>query len=77
MKEKYVRSIIKTVSWRVIASTITISLVFWVTGKLTLSLGVGLVEAVIKMLVYYLHERGWDKVGWGRKKEPCVSILDD
>jgi len=30
------------------------------------SLGVGLVEVILKMIFYYLHERAWNKVSWGK-----------
>lgn len=61
------RSIVKTMSWRVVASLTTMTLVFIFTGKLIISLGVGISEAVIKTFLYYLHERIWGNIKWGRK----------
>ena len=68
MKEKKIRSIIKSLSWRIIASLTTIILVFLFTGKPIVSLGIGGVEFGTKAMFYYAHERGWNKIKWGIKK---------
>ncbi|MAG73452.1 hypothetical protein CL620_03995 [archaeon] len=67
MREKKKRSIAKMISWRIIASSTTIVLVYLVTNRVDLSVGVGMAEALLKMAFYYTHERGWDKIEWGRK----------
>ncbi len=58
-RESHVRSIIKAVSWRCIATGTTFGIVFVVTGKLTFATSVAGVEVVAKMVFYYLHERAW------------------
>ncbi len=68
MSESHKRSLAKTISWRIIATTTTMTLVFIFTGELTLSLGVGALEVVTKMFFYYIHERLWNKSLWGEKK---------
>ncbi len=65
-KEIKIRSVIKTITWRFLATLTTFSLVFIFTGKFELALTVGAIEAFIKMLIYFLHERGWDRIHWGR-----------
>ncbi len=71
--ESNVRSVVKTLSWRVIATGTTATIVWLFTGELALAVAVGGVEAVSKMLLYYIHERGWDRVRLGRKEvEPAV-----
>lgn len=72
-KESHRRTLFKTVCWRVIASVTTMLIVFAFTGKVIISLGVGFVEAIMKLLLYYLHERIWGKISWGKPKYP----LDD
>ena len=52
-------SLAKAVSWRVVASVSTFALVFLFTGKLELAAAVGAVEVVLKIALYYAHERGW------------------
>jgi len=69
MRERRTRSIIKAVSWRVFATLTTIAVVYLFTGELVLSIGVGFVEALSKLVLYYIHERLWDKVKWGKKAE--------
>lgn len=72
-KETHLRSVIKTISWRFLATLTTFSLVWIFTGKLDTALTVGGLEVVIKMLIYFLHERGWAKILWGKKEiDPFV-----
>ena len=68
MKEKHQRSIAKTITWRIIATLTTVALVFLFTGELAISLGVGVLDVIIKLLFYYIHERAWDSTNWGRTK---------
>ena len=64
-KEARYRSVIKALTWRVIATLITMLIVFAFTDKLALSLGVGFVEVVVKIIAYYLHERVWVRIKFG------------
>jgi uncharacterized membrane protein len=68
------RSILKAVSWRVIATMTTMTIVYIFTRELTLSLEVGLLEVTSKMLFYYLHERFWAAISWGKPKHPLAAI---
>jgi len=67
--EKRNRSILKAFVWRSIATFTTMSIVFAYTGETALSLGVGVVEVVSKMVLYYGHERAWARIGWGTTTE--------
>ncbi len=72
-KETHLRSIVKTISWRVLATLTTISLVYIFIGDLTVAVSVGGIEVFLKMLVYFLHERAWDKIKFGKKEiQPAV-----
>ncbi len=73
-KDAHHRSILKALSWRVIATLATMSIVFAFTRKVALSAGVGAVEVVVKLILYYLHERIWGFLGIGRKKHPLSSL---
>jgi len=64
--DKPSRSIAKSFSWRVIASLTTLILVFIFTGKITLALTVGFLEFTLKLIFFYVHERTWNKISWGR-----------
>lgn len=73
-KEAHYRSILKALSWRFLATAATILIVFAFTRKLVLSVGVGAVEVVTKLVLYYFHERIWSLVGVGRKSHPLSSL---
>jgi adenylylsulfate kinase len=64
--DSHTRSITKAISWRVLATITTMSIVYYFTGSLNLSLGVGILDVVIKIIIYYFHERTWNKIGWGK-----------
>ena len=68
------RSILKALSWRVCATITTMVIFFALTGKLALALGAGGIEVVIKLALYYLHERAWGHFGIGRKEHPLASF---
>ncbi|MBD3252119.1 DUF2061 domain-containing protein [Candidatus Pacearchaeota archaeon] len=63
--DKQKRSFAKTITWRICATLTTIILVWVFIGELSVALSVGFVEMIVKMFVYYFHERAWDKFGWG------------
>ena len=43
------------------------TLVYAFTGKADLSLEIGLLDVVTKLAFYFLHERAWERVGYGRQ----------
>jgi len=65
MGEKRIRSIAKGISWRILATITTVTLVFLFTGNLALSMSIGVLDIIIKFTLYYLHERAWVMVNWG------------
>lgn len=66
--ESHARSIVKGITWQVLANITTTSLVFGFTRDVTLSLKVAASAAVIKITLYWLHERAWLRVMWGRDR---------
>lgn len=68
MSEKSYRSIAKSVSWRTIGTIDTMVIALVITGKPGLALSIGGVEVFTKMGLYYLHERTWNKINFGRLK---------
>ncbi len=71
--ETKTRSIIKSVSWRILATLTTIVLVYIFIGDTKIALSVGGIEVFLKMLIYFLHERGWEKIRFGRREvNPAV-----
>jgi len=73
-KEAHIRSILKAISYRVLAAIATATIVFVFTRRIVLSISVGLVESIVKMICYYLHERAWSFIGFGKNKHPLSSL---
>lgn len=64
-RESRIRSLLKAVSYRLIG-TLTTALVAWfVTGNVQAALTIGVAESVLKLGVYYAHERAWQMVPRG------------
>ena len=66
MKDKYYRSIIKALSWRVTGTADTVVVSYFVTGKIGLAVSIGFVELFTKVALYYVHERVWNRISFGR-----------
>ena len=66
MKVSKRRSLIKAFTWRLVGTVDTFVISFIVTRKLSFALAISSVEVVTKILLYYFHERAWNKVRWGR-----------
>ncbi|NQX97519.1 MAG: DUF2061 domain-containing protein [Flavobacteriales bacterium] len=60
------RSVVKTISWRVIGTLDTILISWLIIGTLELAFSIGAVELVTKMGLYFFHERAWNKIKWGK-----------
>jgi adenylylsulfate kinase len=65
--EKRVRSVAKTMSWRIVATSTTILLVFLFTRDFVISASVGSLEVLAKTVIYYVHERIWNVLDFGRE----------
>lgn len=66
--ERKRRSMTKAMSWRILATLTTMTIVYAFTRKFDLTLIVGGLDVVLKMTLYYYHERIWTKIEWGKKK---------
>jgi len=75
-RETHARSVAKAVSWRLMGTVATSLIVFVVTRRLALSLAVGVFEFVSKIGFFWLHERLWDRLRFGREEvQPVVVWL--
>lgn len=62
-----VRSLAKAVSWR-ITGTIDTFIISWIiTGHVLLATGIAFTEIMTKIVLFWLHERVWNQVKWGRE----------
>ena len=68
------RSILKAISWRTWATMTTAVLVFIFTGRFALAVTIGLLEVIAKMVLYFFHERLWQRIGYGKKEIPAFVL---
>jgi adenylylsulfate kinase len=72
--ETKTRSVFKAASWRTLATLTTAVIVFIFTGRFTLAITVGCLEVVAKMGLYFLHERLWHRIRYGKKEIPSFVV---
>ena len=66
--ETHSRSFVKAVTYRVFGSLTTAGIVFFYSGNAKVSAGAGALDAVSKIFLYFLHERVWHYIPFGRGK---------
>jgi len=66
--EKYERSVTKTVTYRILIVISTFIVTYFLTGEVRLSIEITAVANIINTFLYFLHERIWNRIGWGRTK---------
>ncbi len=68
------RSLAKALSWRAIAWSITATVAYLFTGKIAFALSIGFADSLIKIFAYYLHERTWMTVDYGRPQVAAAAV---
>ncbi len=63
------RSLVKSLSWRFLATLITGTVAFGITGEAHFAIEIGLLDTSIKLFVYYAHERAWTRIRYGMPPE--------
>ena len=66
--DHHFRSLVKAISWRATGTLDTIVVAGVITGRLKVALSIGLVELFTKICLYYLHERLWNRIHFGKVK---------
>jgi uncharacterized membrane protein len=57
--DKPIKSLMKSISWRIVGTIDTMIISYFITGKVTIALSIGSVEVFTKTILYYFHERLW------------------
>lgn len=65
--EKHSRSFAKAVSYRVVSIIADTALVYLITRKIELTLGIVVLSNAVSLFLYYFHERIWNKIHYGRR----------
>jgi len=72
--ETHYRSIIKALSWRAGGTVVTCLVACIVTGSFDLAAKIGILDTVIKIGAFYIHERFWNRLDFGKQKPPDYQI---
>jgi len=75
MRESHLRSVLKGFSWRIIATLTLVCIVYMVDGNIGAAIQVGLLEFLLKLFIYYAHERAWANYLNDRLQTPKVSLF--
>jgi uncharacterized membrane protein len=60
------RSFAKALSYRIWGTLSSFAVAYLITRSASLSGVIAFWETVVKVFIYYAHERGWNKISWGR-----------
>ena len=60
------RSILKTISYRVVILILDFVSIYLFTGQIKIAVGFMIVSNAYTTLGYFFHERIWDKIKWGK-----------
>jgi len=66
MSDRAERSLAKAISWRITGTADTFLISWIITGELLLASGIAFTEVITKVLLYWGHERIWNRIKWGR-----------
>lgn len=66
MIDTNIRSIFKTISWRITGSFSTFMISYLILGSFTVASSIAIIQIIANTLLYYIHERVWNKISWGR-----------
>ena len=77
MADNHARSVAKAISWRTTGTIDTFVISWVITGHVGLASGIAATEVMTKIVLFYLHERAWNLVRWGRATgaEPAVRTM--
>jgi uncharacterized membrane protein len=67
MKVTKSRSLVKALSYRIWGTLSSVVVAYAITKNAALSVTIAFWETVVKVFIYYAHERGWNMIQWGRK----------
>lgn len=72
--ETHGRSIIKAISWRTGGTVVTCMVAWILTGSFDLATRIGILDTAIKIGAFYVHERLWNRLDFGKQKPPEYNI---
>ena len=67
MNDSAVRSLAKTISWRITGSGATFLISYLISGNLSIAGTIATIQLVANTFLYFIHERVWNKISWGKE----------
>jgi len=64
--EKTGRSIFKAITYKILIVVANSTIIYTLTGNVDLTVNVLILTTIVSVVLYYLHERLWNKVHWGK-----------
>lgn len=65
--ERHSRTILKSITWRVLAFCASITVLYYLTGDINRSLYHAIIIEIVKTIIYYAHERLWNMTDFGQE----------
>jgi uncharacterized membrane protein len=72
--ESHIRIIAKAITWRTGGTAVTFAIAWIVTRRLEVAAQIGLLDTTIKIGAFYVHERIWNRLSFGKPKLPEYQI---
>ena len=72
--ESHFRSIAKAITWRAGGTVITFAVAWILTREFELAAQIGVLDTAVKLGAFYVHERAWNRLSFGKKKPPEYEI---
>lgn len=72
--ESHWRSIAKAITWRIGGTVVTFGVAWILTRRFELAAQIGLLDTLIKLGAFYVHERVWNRLNFGKPKPPEYQI---
>lgn len=69
MVDSNLRSVVKAISWRIVGSSAATIIALIVTGSIGMASAIGIIHMISNTILYFFHERVWNKIKWGRQDE--------
>ncbi len=63
------RSLIKTLTYEFLKLFSSSTVVFLYTRKLDLTISIATMSIILGTILYYIHERAWNKIPWGKGRK--------
>ena len=72
MSDTQLRSVTKTVSWRLTGTACTFGVSWLILGDISTSGTIAIIQLTFNTVIFYIHERLWNFIKWGKLKDFSV-----